>query len=100
MDGCRVCPGGPRETRQPPTTSTRRCLRAGRTVAARPPSRPRKEGGMTNPHPRRAAFYARVSSDKQAEEDTVASQVAALQERFRQDNVLVEDELSFIDDGY
>ena len=55
---------------------------------------------MTNPNPLRAAFYARVSSDKQAEEDTIASQVAALQERLRQDNILVGEALSFIDDGY
>jgi site-specific DNA recombinase len=55
---------------------------------------------MTNANPLRAAFYARVSSDKQAEEDTIASQVAALKERFRQDNIHVEEELSFIDDGY
>jgi site-specific DNA recombinase len=54
---------------------------------------------MTSPQVR-AALYARVSSDKQAEEDTIASQVAALQERCRQDQVAVEEELSFIDDGY
>ena len=48
----------------------------------------------------RAALYARVSSDKQAEEDTIASQVAALHDRCRQDQVAIEEELSFIDDGY
>ena len=55
---------------------------------------------MTTPNSLRAAFYARVSSDKQAEENTIASQVAALHERFRQDHIPVEAELSFIDDGY
>jgi site-specific DNA recombinase len=55
---------------------------------------------MTNANALRAAFYARVSSDKQAEEDTIASQVAALKERFHLDNVYVEEDLSFIDDGY
>jgi site-specific DNA recombinase len=53
---------------------------------------------MTNPL--RGAFYARVSSDKQAEEDTIASQVTALQERMRHDTIPIEEELSFIDDGY
>ncbi len=48
----------------------------------------------------RGAFYARVSSDKQAEQDTIASQVAALRERLRQDAILVEEELCFVDDGY
>jgi site-specific DNA recombinase len=48
----------------------------------------------------RAALYARVSSDKQADEGTIASQVAALQQRCCADNILVGEQLSFIDDGY
>jgi site-specific DNA recombinase len=48
----------------------------------------------------RAAFYARVSSDQQAEAGTIDSQVAALEERMRQDGFGVDPELSFIDDGY
>jgi site-specific DNA recombinase len=55
---------------------------------------------MSDHNPSRVALYARVSSDKQAEENTIASQVAALQDRLRQDNICVEEELSFIDDGY
>ncbi len=48
----------------------------------------------------RAALYARVSSDQQAEAGTIDSQVAALQERMRQDGVTVDPELCFLDDGY
>lgn len=48
----------------------------------------------------RAAFYARVSSDQQAEAGTIGSQVAALEERMRQDGVSVDPELCFIDEGY
>jgi len=55
---------------------------------------------MTQPKRLRAALYARVSSDKQADEGTIASQVAALKQRCQQDNLPVEEELSFIDDGY
>src|SRR5690349_9899954 len=47
----------------------------------------------------RAAIYARVSSDQQAEANTIASQVAALEERLRRDEPNPEEELSFIDDG-
>ena len=55
---------------------------------------------MTQPKRLRAALYARVSSDKQADEGTIASQVAALKQRCHDENLLVEEELSFIDDGY
>ena len=48
----------------------------------------------------RAAFYARVSSEQQAQESTIASQVEALQERIRSDGLSIDDELQFIDDGY
>jgi site-specific DNA recombinase len=48
----------------------------------------------------RAAFYARVSSDHQADEGTIASQVAALQQRIAADRVRVDPELEFLDDGY
>jgi hypothetical protein len=48
----------------------------------------------------RAALYARVSSDQQAEAGTIESQVAALQEQMRRDGVGVDPELCFIDDGY
>lgn len=48
----------------------------------------------------RAAFYARVSSDQQADSGTIASQIRALHERVQQDGCRVEQELSFVDDGY
>ena len=40
----------------------------------------------------RAALYARVSGDKQVENDTIASQVEALQARIRADGLRVEAE--------
>ncbi len=48
----------------------------------------------------RAAVYARVSSERQAQTHTIASQVAALQERLRHDGVAVDQELLFLDEGY
>jgi site-specific DNA recombinase len=47
----------------------------------------------------RVAIYARVSSDQQAQEQTIASQVAALRERVAQDGHALVDELCFLDDG-
>ena len=49
--------------------------------------------------PIRAAIYARVSSDQQAEAGTIASQVEALEERLRRDGPPLEKELRFLDDG-
>jgi len=46
-----------------------------------------------------AAIYARVSSDAQAEEQTIDSQVAALREQVAKDNVSLHDENCFFDDG-
>jgi site-specific DNA recombinase len=48
----------------------------------------------------RAAIYARVSSDQQAEAGTIASQVAALEERLQQDGLVLEAEFRFLDEGY
>jgi hypothetical protein len=48
----------------------------------------------------RAAFYARVSSEQQAQQKTIDSQVEALIERVGEDGLVVDDELRFIDDGY
>ena len=48
----------------------------------------------------RAGIYARVSSDQQAEAGTIASQVAALEERLRGDGLTLDPELRFIDEGY
>ena len=47
-----------------------------------------------------AAIYARVSSDQQAAAHTIASQVAALQERVALDNLVLPDTMQFLDDGY
>jgi site-specific DNA recombinase len=57
-------------------------------------------GVSENPPAVRAAIYARVSSDQPVQDQTIASQVEALQERLRQDGVILDHELSFIDDGY
>jgi site-specific DNA recombinase len=48
----------------------------------------------------RAAIYARVSSDQQAEAGTIASQVAALEERLQRDGLTTDPELRFLDEGY
>jgi site-specific DNA recombinase len=45
-------------------------------------------------------LYARVSSDQQAQAQTIASQVEALQERVRQDGLELDPECLFTDDGY
>ena len=47
----------------------------------------------------RAAIYARVSSDQQAQEHTIDSQVEALTGRVREDGLDLEDSLRFIDEG-
>src|SRR5262249_37705394 len=46
-----------------------------------------------------AAIYARVSSEQQAKEQTIASQVEALRERVRQDGLTLPDEMCFLDEG-
>lgn len=48
----------------------------------------------------RVALYARVSSQQQAEANTIASQVEALQTRIRDDGLCVEAEACFLDEGY
>src|SRR5271166_3093748 len=60
---------------------------------------------MRNVSPRdakslRIALYARVSSQQQADAQTIASQVAALKARIRSDGLELEEELSFLDEGY
>jgi site-specific DNA recombinase len=47
-----------------------------------------------------AAIYARVSSERQAETHTVASQVAALRERVTADGLPLPEALQFIDEAY
>jgi site-specific DNA recombinase len=57
-------------------------------------------GSIKTPAAVRAALYARVSSDQQAQAQTIASQVEALEERMRHDGLLPDPELQFLDDGY
>jgi site-specific DNA recombinase len=47
-----------------------------------------------------AAVYARVSSERQAEESTVESQLEDLSERVAADGLDLSEELTFVDDGY
>jgi site-specific DNA recombinase len=47
----------------------------------------------------RVAIYARVSSEQQAQEDTIASQLEAVEQRIRDDELGCDPELRFIDDG-
>ena len=54
---------------------------------------------MTNNETARAGLYARVSSEQQAKENTVASQVEVLRQRITEDGLTCEQELCFIDDG-
>jgi site-specific DNA recombinase len=48
----------------------------------------------------RVALYARVSSDQQTEQGTIASQVAALEARILQDGLPLEPDHRFIDGPY
>ena len=48
----------------------------------------------------RVALYARVSSDKQAQSNTIESQVIALKNQISADGHNVVEELKFIDNGY
>jgi site-specific DNA recombinase len=47
----------------------------------------------------RPAIYARVSSEQQAKGNTIASQIAALRSRVEQDELTLDRELNFIDEG-
>jgi len=51
-------------------------------------------------NPTQVAISARVSSEQQAEAHTVASQVAALQERVVADGLTVSEAMQFLDEGY
>jgi site-specific DNA recombinase len=46
------------------------------------------------------AIYARVSSEQQAEANTIASQVSALHERVKDDGLAVSEAMTFLDEGY
>src|SRR3954465_12151107 len=47
----------------------------------------------------RVAIYARVSSERQAQEGTIASQLETVTRRVRDDGLVCEPELQFLDDG-
>jgi hypothetical protein len=47
-----------------------------------------------------AAIYARVSSERQATAQTIASQLAALRERVATDECALPEAMQFLDDGY
>ena len=55
---------------------------------------------MTDNITTRVGFYARVSSDQQAKDDTIDSQVEALRGQIKTDGLAIEEELCFIDEGY
>jgi site-specific DNA recombinase len=48
----------------------------------------------------RPAIYARDSSDQQAEDGSIASQVVAFEGRVGRDGLALESELRFLDEGY
>lgn len=50
-------------------------------------------------HPRRVALYARVSSDRQAQDGTIDSQVSTIRDRIESDKEVLEPEMTFCDDG-
>jgi site-specific DNA recombinase len=50
--------------------------------------------------PLHAAIYARVSSDQQTADNTIASQLAALETRLTQEGLRVAPEHRFVDEGY
>ena len=52
---------------------------------------------QTNP---RAAIYARVSSEQQAQEHTIASQVEGLRRRVIEDGLELEESCCFLDEGH
>ncbi len=46
------------------------------------------------------AFYARVSSDQQAKEQTIDSQILALHQRIQNDGLTIQPNLAFVDNGF
>ena len=46
------------------------------------------------------AIYARVSSEQQAEANTIDSQIGVLRERIAQDGFSLTDAMTFLDEGY
>src|SRR5882757_5445781 len=50
--------------------------------------------------PQRVALYARVSSDQQARDNTIASQIDALRARILVDGFVLDEGLCYVDDGH
>jgi len=46
------------------------------------------------------ALYARVSSEKQAQENTIDSQIEAIESRIKADGLILLNDLKFVDNGY
>jgi site-specific DNA recombinase len=63
-------------------------------------SAPTHESAGTPEPANRVAIYARVSSDQQAQAGTIASQVAALEQRVAQDGLALDPEMRFLDEGF
>src|SRR5262249_37696907 len=59
-----------------------------------------RRSNVMTPSPLRVALYARVSSQQQAEANTIGSQVEALQARIRADGLRVAAAARFLDEGY
>ena len=57
-------------------------------------------GRLTNDQSRIAAIYARVSSERQRQEQTIASQTAALRDLAEQRGLVVPEEFVFEDNGF
>lgn len=49
---------------------------------------------------RRVAFYARVSTESQARDNTIASQITALRERVASDGGQLEPDHAYVDEGH
>jgi len=86
----RVRDGGPDPSSTSPRASSSSDQRA--PVVTPPPAR--RESVKT------VALYARVSSEKQAKQATVASQIAMLQERAQADGHVVLPSDTYVDEGY
>src|SRR4051812_35508736 len=93
--GLRVSGPGPRAVGPP--AARRRPGPDGRRDTA---GRPAHEEALAMQQLQRAAIYARVSSEQQIGENTIASQLAALQARVSSDGRMLPAEQCFIDDGY
>jgi site-specific DNA recombinase len=58
------------------------------------------ETEITTEANRRIALYARVSTDRQADADTVDSQITELKNRIESDGYRIDEELTYVDDGF